>query len=67
MFVGFHSLTLATGLTGPSDRSNRPTQEALHRAPPRATVRNRVLALDWHQHILATPLGKKDLGYQEPI
>ena len=47
-----------TGLTGYTDRSDQPE----HRRCNCAVARIRVLALDWRQHILATPLGKKDLG-----
>ena len=57
----FAVLHRRTGLTGYPDRSEHRRCNCV--VAHRAIKRIRVLALDWRQHILATPLGKKDLGY----
>ena len=61
MFVGLAAiLHRRTGLTGYPDRSEH--RRCNCAVAHRTIKRIRVLALDWRQHILATPLGKKDLG-----
>ena len=64
MVVGLAAiLHRRTGLTGYPDRSDRSEHRHCNCVVAhRAIKRTRVLALDWRQHILATPLGKKDLG-----
>ena len=64
-FVGLAAvLHRRTGLTGYPDRSDRSEHRRCNCAVAHRVIKRiRVLALDWREHILATPLGTKDLGY----
>ena len=60
----FAVLHRQTGLTGYLDRYDRFEHRRYNCAVAHYAIKRiRVLALDWRQHILATLLGKKDLGY----
>ena len=55
-----------TGLTGYPDRYDWSEHRRCNCAVARSAIKRvRVLAIDLRQHILATPLGKKDLGYSK--